>query len=311
MSTASNPNPTDYFATNPSVDPDLGADLDAVINYIIGVLNSLDDENVDGDPKIQAVKIDLTGSGFLPLTGGDLSGLLGHAFQGIWRKMNIVANGQIREYRGSDGAIWGLAYNTEWNGSSWDGRDKTDICWAIKYESDGFHIYHAVSAASGAQPSWTEIFHVNTSGVFQVTDSVKTSNVQAGAITPAKLQNFAAGDILITSDDTQYSLVWPNATPIKMTSLRVKRNGTLRIKFLGNITFGGAANAQIYRDGSAVGTLQTLVNGGSTFSEDISGWTAGDMVELWLAITAADGGDSALVQNFRIYSDYYFWGIDS
>jgi hypothetical protein len=46
----------------------------------------------------------------------------------------------------------------------------------------------------------------------------------------------------------------------------------------------GDGSSRIYRNGSAVGTVNTIASGGTTwteYSEDISGWAAGDLLQLY------------------------------
>src|SRR4030067_305878 len=108
MATASRPNPSNYFATHPQVDPDLGAKLDEELNSIISNLNSLDNENIDGTPKIDSSKVDFATGGFVEKIGDEMSGALEHIFDGIWRKMRASGNARVYEYQGADGALWGI-----------------------------------------------------------------------------------------------------------------------------------------------------------------------------------------------------------
>jgi hypothetical protein len=73
-----------------------------------------------------------------------------------------------------------------------------------------------------------------------------------------------------------------STTPTKVLEVYISRPGTIRIKFHLD---GSAAtcNGQIYRNGSAVGTLRSTAAGtGVTYSEDISGWSVGDLCQLYV-----------------------------
>src|SRR3990172_12509891 len=101
------------FTSNPAVDPAVGAQIDAELNQILNLVNgALDNLNIGGDPDISSDKLSLGGSGFLPLSGGDLTNTLGHLFSGIFRRMGASGGVQIREYRdASAGVAWGIVYN--------------------------------------------------------------------------------------------------------------------------------------------------------------------------------------------------------
>lgn len=167
MPLASRPNGSNYFTTLPAVDPAVGAKLDQEFNALVSVANSIDNANISTSPKIAGAKVDLTTSGYLPLTGGDLSGLLTHNFDGIFRLMRASGNGRIREYRGSDGAVWGIVYNTSYNegGATWNGRDVTDVCLLLRMKSTGLAFDYAASAGVGVAPTWTTLFEFDATGL--------------------------------------------------------------------------------------------------------------------------------------------------
>jgi len=133
------------------------------------------------------------------------------------------------------------------------------------------------SAGAGANPSW---------------EAAETRNVDA-----------AAGDVLINSIDAAS----PNSVghPLNNTrQISVQADGTYRITF---DLYGLEATGRIYRNGAAVGTLQSrAATSYETFSEDISGWSAGDLVQLY----ASDAPNKvAYVRNFRVSSD--LWSLAS
>lgn len=118
---------------------------------------------------------------------------------------------------------------------------------------------------------------------------------------------YAAGDVLVSSlDDARDLGATPPITFTKVKSIKVVREGTLRIKF--DLEFaagagGSQVDAQIYRNGSAVGTVRTRSFGDAaltTYSEDISGWEIGDECQIY--VRQSGGCTSGPVSNFRIYS---------
>ncbi len=124
------------------------------------------------------------------------------------------------------------------------------------------------------------------------------SNPALSYILPAAL----VGDVLLVSSDGDKPMSANVYTKAK--SIRIHREGALRIKFTVIYTGGSASagsDARIYRNGVAVGTEQHGIWGSDTeFSEDISGWWQNDTVELWLNVEAACTVTAKL---FRIYLD--------
>jgi len=124
---------------------------------------------------------------------------------------------------------------------------------------------------------------------------------------------YSASDVLLSSDDTEenHGLV-PytkekefGALPGDMHS----NDSEFRIKFdlksaNGAITVYG----RIYRNGVAVGTEQsTSSTTYNTYSEDISGWSAGDLIQLYTHTSSA--GIVVYVQNFRVYGDIEYTSV--
>jgi len=281
---------SDYFATLPTIDPDVGAKIDDEINNIVSNVNALDDANIDGSPAIQASKIDLTGSSFLPLAGGSLTGLLRHTFDGIWRKMRADGNALIREFRGSDGSEWGIAYNTEWDGSAWTGRDVTGPCMLVRLATTGFKIYYAVSDASAVVPTWVKVFSVSSSGDAYIGTSIKkTSDYTAGhqPILWSKKRTTQAG----------------TSTYATIKTAKVKRAGSVRVWFtLDSTASGGTIYGQIYLNDVAVGT-ERIIDATSTVSyeETISGISADDSLQI--KGKTASGADEVGISDFIIMVD--------
>lgn len=295
------PDGSDGFETHPGIDNDLGVSLDTIINGLVAIVNALDNANIASSPQIAGSKVDLSSAGYLPLTGGSLSALLTHNFDGVFRLMRASGNGRIREYRGSDGAIWGISYNTYWTGSAWNGRDITDICAVLKMESDGLHYYHAVSGSAGSTPSFTEIFHVDTSGVFQVTDCVQTSNLQADSITQAKIDWANAGGLqqglildteLTHTGDTNWTELSVDHIQIYIPSNATSLEYTARIKSTSAIN-ASCRLACGATDGSAIATTSTSYIWVGTGTLDISALSGWQSIDIDLKID--DGAHTASV----------------
>ena len=111
-----------------------------------------------------------------------------------------------------------------------------------------------------------------------------------------------AGDKLISSSDGNVGSTDDAYTKIRETE--IVKDGTLRIKFsLHTNNASYATYGRIYRNGVAVGTERSSVQtSAEEFSEDIAGWTAGDLVQIYYHRTTAN---LSTVSNFRIYADKY------
>lgn len=117
------------------------------------------------------------------------------------------------------------------------------------------------------------------------------------------VEPYAAGDQLLESADTERSTT--SGSYVILKEIAVARSGTLRIKF--DLTpNAGTAFGRIYRNGSAVGTEQSETTGGKVYatkSEDISGWSPGDLCQVYAYFGGGGGGSTAFVRNFRLYAD--------
>jgi hypothetical protein len=127
------------------------------------------------------------------------------------------------------------------------------------------------------------------------------------AYVDSKIASYTVGDYILIEDTTEVSNnVTANDT--KVAEFTLDKNGALRIKFDLKIGAGGAgseAYAQIYRNGVAVGTRQQDDSSTNyvTFSEDISGWSNGDLVQLYSKTSNATY--PAYTRNFRLYASDY------
>lgn len=117
---------------------------------------------------------------------------------------------------------------------------------------------------------------------------------------------YTAGDFLLKAADTQTSPdFYTSGVYVKKKEIKIARGGTLRISFYIQGQAGTSYKyGRVYRNGVAVGTEQSVYElGGDTFSEDISGWEAGDLVQLYCK-TIDDTfpqTHTMYTKNFRIY----------
>lgn len=92
---------------------------------------------------------------------------------------------------------------------------------------------------------------------------------------------FTAGDYFV-GGSFYIGVNAASTTPTKVLEVYIPRSGTLRIKFHldGN---AGTCNGRIYRNGSAIGTARSNAAGtGTNYSEDISGWSVGDLCQVYV-----------------------------
>jgi len=116
-----------------------------------------------------------------------------------------------------------------------------------------------------------------------------------------------------TYQDSVYANLWPITlydftTPVgvftKYQEYTINKAGTYTIKFvIGNTDLGGArTHGQIFRNGVAVGTDQSVTNTFTEFSESIAGWSSGDLCQLYMYMDSGSGivGTGGAL---RIYTD--------
>jgi hypothetical protein len=130
-----------------------------------------------------------------------------------------------------------------------------------------------------------------------------------GSVTTAKLADYAvtlkkqgviAGDDLVISNATERNST--SATYSKMKEVTVGHYGTLRIKFDMKCGGGWTAYGKVYRNGVAVGTERSSASTSYlTYSEDISGWSPGDLCQVYGHVNG--GSEGVSIRNLNIYSD--------
>ena len=147
----------------------------------------------------------------------------------------------------------------------------------------------------------TGFFLGYSGGAYKFSLGVSTGNYltwDGSVLTIGGKINMVAGDILYASADTTRTYggggigVW--AQSVKKHT--IGRGGTYRIKFDAWLSSADTGAARIYKNGSGVGTTRTLNTTPTTFSEDISGWSSNDEIQLWYS-----GDTNINLDNFRLY----------
>ena len=118
--------------------------------------------------------------------------------------------------------------------------------------------------------------------------------------------DFGVGDLLYASADTERDEARYDGLWYKHKEISIFKAGTLRIKFdAKRVGTSSGASVAVFRNGVKVGTDAVLTDTYQTFSEDISGWSADDNVQLYLKATGVPSDTMAFAKNFRIYVDHY------
>jgi hypothetical protein len=107
-------------------------------------------------------------------------------------------------------------------------------------------------------------------------------------------------DTLKHSNDTLR--IFTSATYIKVKEILLNVNmSPMRLKFNLGAGAGNIAYGQIYKNGVAIGTERSVNGTETTFSEDFSGWVAGDLIQIYAKRTSGSG--STYVQLMKLYYD--------
>jgi len=121
-----------------------------------------------------------------------------------------------------------------------------------------------------------------------------------GSITQAKLEDYAPGECLLIAADAEVS---GGSSYVKKKEIKIARNGTIRFKWRAWANYS-QIYTRVYRNGVPVGNEHHLAgsnNSIANYSEDISGWSAGDLAQLYVRGI----GTQKRASHFRLYIDKY------
>lgn len=115
------------------------------------------------------------------------------------------------------------------------------------------------------------------------------------------VKDYTAGDYKIRENPTPVVSGITSTSYTKIAEIFLPRAGTLRIKFWNfGASTGQTGFGRIYRNGSAVGTERsTTTTTGIQYSEDISGWAAGDLLQLYAK--TSNGADPAVIGGMELF----------
>ena len=130
-----------------------------------------------------------------------------------------------------------------------------------------------------------------------------------GCIVPSNFLAQSAGDMLVSTNTTERTTSSTSDVKLKETTWNLTTS-TLRITFELKSSTGNAVYGTIYKNGSIVGTLQSTTSMSYvTFTEDIAGFTVGDLVQVYVrrGASAAD----AYIKNLNIYTLFPEFGTSN
>jgi len=126
------------------------------------------------------------------------------------------------------------------------------------------------------------------------------------AIASKFITSYIIGSDIIGRIDLQYSTSSATYVKLQQMTLGADIQGTKTLRITFHLRSSGANNtyARIYRNGVAVGTERNSPNAtGSMFTEDISGWAAGDLIQVYAHGTS--GTNTAYVKEFRLRGSHF------
>lgn len=152
---------------------------------------------------------------------------------------------------------------------------------------------HGGTGSALADPNADKLlFWDDSSGYFEFLSIGSGLSISGTTIT-AGPGDYVAGDYLIAGPSRFANISSTSYT--KIAEIYIPRAGTLRVKFsVGNNDGGITMYGRIYRNGSAVGTERSVLGTTSIdLSEDISGWVAGDLLQLYAKVSSSSGNQQA------------------
>lgn len=114
---------------------------------------------------------------------------------------------------------------------------------------------------------------------------------------PFEIPNYLAGDLIEQQANKEIQIAHHDGYH-KYKEIQISRGGTLRISFDLKARWNFLAYGKIYRNGLPVGRERSTQNTFyTTFTEDIAGWNAGDLVQIYCYNS---GGGDEYIANFKI-----------
>lgn len=121
-------------------------------------------------------------------------------------------------------------------------------------------------------------------GALALLATADTAEIEDGAITRDKIRPSITGTNLVLSTGGQSTI---SSTYVKVAEIMIPASGVLSVAFTLAPTYSAnPAFGRIYVNGVATGTERTTTNvSGVTYTEDISGLAAGDLIQIYSRLT--------------------------
>jgi len=173
-------------------------------------------------------------------------------------------------------------------------KDKNYLSSVIVYESTNNPTSWEEIQCGTTLPSNTRYIKIRLHGGVDDTDEAGT--VYFDYVRLETKHKYKAGDCIEAASDEETLIT--STSIMKVKEIYLTQGGDLRISFaIKNNGANGKTYGRIYKNGTAIGTLrETSSTTYVTFTEDISGWKKGDLVQLYVYRWNYDG----YCKNFRI-----------
>jgi hypothetical protein len=165
--------------------------------------------------------------------------------------------------------------------------DADSFYTGTKHATDDWSTTGITIASNGS--IHTPNFYVNSDGEI----GIRCRNIM--------LSYVGVSDVVILSHDADAGKATTSYSLAKTITLGsgLKPGRTLRIKFtLVSSSASILAYGRIYRNGVAVGTERSCLNTPTTYSQDITGWSPTDTIQIYLKVGST--GAQSTVSNFRV-----------
>lgn len=263
---------------------------------------------------------------YLPLAGGTMTGAIQMGTNAL-RTTNrrLYDNGNLNLRDNAD-TVWSsiilgrvqaqdsLSLLLGTNGSYIRTADSDGWYWMLFARANGVGQVEVVRVQNAADPYFQATLPLRllpiatvalpatpVEGMVTYDDTRKRLILRNNTAWQSTMDTVALGNLLLASANTE-----GNSPPVGYTMKKeivIPCNGSLRIKMdLVSFNAGAGIYGQVYRNGVAVGAEhEETTFGYTTFTDDITGWFAGDLCQLYVRYKTGSYVGSKW-KNFRVYA---------
>ncbi|GMR03275.1 MAG: hypothetical protein BMS9Abin21_105 [Thermodesulfovibrionia bacterium] len=150
--------------------------------------------------------------------------------------------------------------------------------------------------------------NINTGSIRNLGSSIRPSVITATELADNSVSPKAIGGTVTAGDYLAASIVEETNTTstsfVKVKEISIPFGGEFRIKFQikDSGAFSRTASGRIYKNGGAIGSTQTTTSTSYVLkTQDLSGFVAGDLIQLYIKISVGD--DSCFVKDLILYTN--------